>query len=155
MLSQIFARVASFGCQKFCIRYQKYEFGQNLWRILRPHLATLAKIWDHILMNSFFFALIFFTTRPLEVKKYVWIRPKHFKGVFLIEKGGLNWLKIVYHMKLYIYIFFFKYIFAVGSFEGETFSQAPGVLVWVCNSSKIAAKWRCGLPIKKSESPLQ
>ena len=29
----------------FAKRYQKYEFGENLWLTLGPGLATLAKIW--------------------------------------------------------------------------------------------------------------
>ena len=45
-------------------------------------------------------------------------------------------------------MYFFKCIFAVRSFEGETFSQAPGVLVQVCKLAKIAARWCCGVPIK-------
>ena len=42
---------------------------------------------------------------------------------------------------------FFKHIIAVGSFEGETFSQAPEVLVQVRKLVKIAARWRSGLCI--------
>ena len=52
----------------FFVSYKKLEFGLNLWRILRPHLAILAKILDHILIVRFFLALILvLTTRPLEV----------------------------------------------------------------------------------------
>ena len=51
------------------------------------------------------------------------------------------------------YVFFSKkYIFVVGNFEGETISQAPEVLVQACNPAKIAARWRCGLPIKNLRS---
>ena len=41
-----------------------------------------------------------------------------------------------------------KYIFTVGSFELETFSQALEVWTQVCKPAEIAARWRCGLPIK-------
>ena len=39
-------------------------------------------------------------------------------------------------------------MFAVGSCEGETFSQAPGVLIQVGKPAKNATRWRCGLLIK-------
>ena len=57
----------------------------------------------------------------------------------------------------HIYYFFKlkKNIFSLGSFEGDTFSQASGVLVQFCKSAKSTARWRCGLPIKKSESTLK
>ena len=41
-----------------------------------------------------------------------------------------------------------KYTFTVKTFEGEPFSQAPGVLDQVCDPAKIAARQRCGLPNK-------
>ena len=46
-------------------------------------------------------------------------------------------------------MFFFKYTFTVRTFEGETFSQDQVSLVEVCKPAKIAARWRCGFPIKK------
>ena len=49
----------------------------------------------------------------------------------------------------------YKYIFAVRSFVDDTFSQASGVLIQFCKSAKSTARWRCGVPIKKSESTLK
>ena len=45
---------------------------------------------------------------------------------FLIENSCLNSLKIVYHMKISKKK---KIVVTVETFEGEHFSQAPGVLV--------------------------
>ena len=53
-----------------------------------------------------------------------------------------------------LFIFLIKKT-TVQSFEGDTFSQAPGVLVLDCEHDKIAARWRCGIPIKESKGTIK
>ena len=66
--------------------------------------------------------------------------------------AGKQFIIWKYLNKKYNLIFSFsfsfqKYILIVGSFEGEHFIQASGVLVQVLKPTKNAARWRCGLPM--------
>ena len=59
------------------------------------------------------------------------------------------YLKLVegHHLKTEekLYLCLKKYIFAIISFQGGTFSYAPEFLVQVCKPLKIAARWGCAL----------